>query len=101
MKLTCIAISKIPHEIPQVERQQLLNVLYAKMEFEVATVVSKLLPFGINPTTSIEQRIEEYSDLFNVTIYAKQKVFGHWLKFLHARRAGVIPKFKSGKYIAV
>ena len=60
---------------------------------EVISASVKLLPFNITPIGDVKIEQTEYFDKDNAAIRATQKVGGHWLDFLHARRAGVLAKW--------
>jgi len=100
MEIKFTALADISHELlPDI---QLESKLKAHLRREISNSIKPLSKFGIEPIkgSRIERSDLNVSDLYPEGFTAFrliQKVTGHWLQFLHARREGLFSSPLIGK----
>ena len=83
MELKCIAIAYIDYNIAK----SFVDLTCQKIEEEVSRKTNPLKNFNISPG----KMIHATQDAFDTMIVSvSQPTNGHWLDYLHARRAGVL-----------
>jgi len=92
MRLQCYAINLLANEAIQDANIDLTELCKSELRQTVYTETEKLYPFGIVRYGNTKIIVNcHYKFTQDVTrIIASQYTTGHWLKYLHARRAGVL-----------
>jgi len=97
MKQKIISLIQMSEELANPE---ICLEMLTKVKEEVRLAIEPLRPFGIHPIGNIEAAQSNFNIIQGENFYcfrAYQRVEGHWLNFLHTRRANIIPKLEGGK----
>lgn len=94
MNIPCVKITMINQEDVVASLIPLINPTFLRMEEEVSQKTAPLRDFGI----STDKMIRSIKDEFDVKVLKiSQNTYGHWLGYLHARRARVLPLLRKPK----
>jgi len=100
MRTKCTALTKIDEDL--IGEVDFINQHWGVLRNEIDKKISPLIPFGIIPSGDYSQaRSDRNVDPETHQLYTALRVHrwveGHWLNFLHARRAGVLPVLRYPK----